>query len=367
MTAHVKVGIIGCGNISKQYIQNMQGYDILEVTSCTDIDRTRAAVTAAEHNLNAVTADELFSDPEIQIIVNLTVPAAHTELSLRAIAVGKSIYNEKPLATNRADARAILEAARTKGVLVGSAPDTFLGGGLQTCRKLLDDGWIGRPVAATAFFATRGPELSHPNPEFYYKEGAGPLFDLGPYCLTALVALFGPARRVTASANISFPERVILSQPNYGARIQVDVPTHVSGLVDFVSGPLATVVTSFDIWHASQPRIEIYGAEGTLSLPGANKFAGPVRMRRAGDEQWSEMPLTHSANVGRGIGVADMAYALTSGRLHRANGELAYHVLDLMHAFIESADGGRHITIESTCERPAPLPLGLSPRELDFI
>jgi predicted dehydrogenase len=350
----------------------MKTFDILEVKSVTDIDVDRANMIAAEYDLKAVSADDLYSDPEIQIIVNLTIPSAHTEISLQTIEAGKSIYNEKPLAITRADARCILEAAQKKGVLVGSAPDTFLGGGLQTCRKLIDDGWIGKPVAAMAFFASHGPEDWHPNPEFYYKSGAGPLFDLGPYCLTALVSLFGPARRVTSSARISFPERPILSQPLYGASIKVEVPTHVAGLVDFVSGPVASVIASFDIWDANQPLIEIYGAEGSLSMPGPNKYAGPVRIRRMGAEQWSEVPLTHNANVGRGIGVADMAYSLTSGRKHRASGELAYHILDLMHSLIEASDRGQHVMVESgLCfakpfERPAPIPLGLRPQELDL-
>jgi predicted dehydrogenase len=372
MLAKVKVGIIGCGNISKQYIQNMRTFDILDVKLVTDIDMDKANQMAAEYDLKAVPAEELYSDPEVQIVVNLTIPSAHTEISLKAIAAGKSIYNEKPLAISRADARSILEAAQKKGVLVGSAPDNFLGSSLQTCRKLIDDGWIGQPVAATAFFATHGPEDWHPNPEFYYKSGAGPLFDLGPYCLTALVALFGPARRVTSSTRITFAERPILSQPLYGTSIQVEVPTHVAGLIDFVSGPVASIIASFDIQSANQPLIEIYGAEGTLSLPGPNKFTSPVRIRRIGAEQWSEVPLTHTTSVGRGIGVADLAYALTSGRKERASGELAYHVLDLMHSLMEASDTGKHVMVESAfCdgmpfERPAAIPLGLRPQELDL-
>jgi predicted dehydrogenase len=362
----VNVGIIGCGNIGPQYIRNMKAFDILEVRLAADIDMARAQWIAAEHELQAVSVGELLSDPQIQIVVNLTVPAAHTEISLKAIEAGKSIYNEKPLAINRADAQLILKTAQNKGVLVGSAPDNFLGGGLQTCRKLIDDGWIGQPVAATAFFSTHGPEGWHANPEFYYQPGAGPLFDLGPYCLTALVALLGPTRRVASSARISFPERVILSQPKYGTRFNVEVPTHVAGVVDFVCGAVASVITSFDIWDANQSRIEIFGSEGSLCLPGPNKFTGPVRIRRSNAGQWSEVPLSHNEGVGRGIGVADMAYALKTGRKHRASGELAYHVLDLMHAFIESSGQGRHVNVESTCERPAAFPLGLSPQELDL-
>ncbi len=366
MVPKVKVGIIGCGNVSAQYIQNMQTYDILEVKSVADIDCEKASAAAAAHHLQAVDVDELLSDPEIQIAVNLTIPSTHTEVSLRCIAAGKSLYNEKPLAITPADARMILDAARKKGVLVGCAPDTFLGGGLQTCRNLIDSGWIGQPVAASAFFTTHGPEGWHPNPEFYYKPGAGPIFDLGPYLLTALVSLLGPIRRVAAMARISFPERVILSQPLHGARIQVEVPTYAAGAIEFASGPAASFTTSFDIWDTTQPRIEIYGSDGTLSLPGPNKFAGPVLMRRAGAAQWSEMPLSHHADVGRGIGVADLAYALTSGRKPRASGELAYHILDATHAVLEASERGQHVAVESTCDRPAPLPPGLRRSELDL-
>lgn len=368
----VKVGVIGCGDISHQYIKNMMTFDILEVQSVTDLDMGRAKAVAAQYGVQAVPASEMYADPEIQIVVNLTVPSAHREISMLAIEAGKSIYNEKPLAITREDARSILDAAKKKGVLVGSAPDTFLGGSLQTCRKLIDDGWIGQPLAATAFLATHGPEDWHPNPAFYYQRGAGPLFDLGPYCLTALVALFGPARRVTGSAKVSFAERPILSQPLYGGNIRVEVPTYVAGVIDFVSGPVATVITSFDVQGANQPLLEIFGAKGTISLPGPHKFASPVRIRQAGAEQWSEAPLTHPANVGRGIGVADMAYALTSGRKHRASGELSYHILDMMHSLMEASEQGQHRVVASgansagLADRPDPLPLGLRVQELDL-
>jgi predicted dehydrogenase len=269
------------------------------------------------------------------------------------------VYNEKPLAIERADARRMLDLAALNGLRVGCAPDTFLGAGLQTCRKLLDDGAIGEPVAATAFMLGHGPEGWHPNPDFFYQYGAGPMFDMGPYYLTALIAMLGPVRRVTGSARISFPERTISSQPHHGEKIAVNTPTHISGVLDFASGPVATLVTSFDVWHAQVPRIEIYGSLGTLSLPDPNTFGGPVRLRLAGDEHWREVPLTHAhAENSRGIGVADMAYGLRDGRPHRASGDLAFHVLDLMHAFHDASHEGRHIDITSVCERPAALPVG---------
>jgi predicted dehydrogenase len=259
----------------------------------------------------------------------------------------------------REEGRRLLDAAAAGGVRVGGAPDTFLGAGIQTCRKLIDDGWIGQPVAATAFMLCHGHEHWHPNPAFYYQPGAGPMFDMGPYYLTALINLMGPVRRVTGAARITFPERTITSQPLHGSIITVNTPTHVAGVMEFASGAIGTIVTSFDVHAHELPRIEVYGSEGSISVPDPNGFGGPVRIRRAGAAEWREVPLTHGySENSRGIGVADMAYALRAGSDHRASGELAYHVLDIMHAFLDSAQQGRHVDLESTCVRPAPLPVG---------
>jgi predicted dehydrogenase len=362
-----KVGVIGCGNISGVYLEASKTFDILEVVACADLDMERAQAKAAQYQVpKACTVEELLVDPQIEIVVNLTTPDAHAEVGLAAIRAGKSVYNEKPLAIRREDGRALLEAARAQGVRVGGAPDTFLGGGLQTCRKLIDDGWIGEPVAATAFMLCHGHESWHPNPAFYYQVGGGPMFDMGPYYLTALVTLMGPVRRVTASARITFPERTITSQPLYGTKIKVETPTHIAGVMDFASGAMGTIITSFDVWASQLPRLEIYGTEGSMSVPDPNGFGGPVRIRRAGAADWSEIPLTHGyTKQHRSIGVADMAYALRSGRPHRASGELAYHVLDIMHAFHDASREGKHVELASTCPRPAPLPLGLREGELD--
>ena len=213
---------------------------------------------------------------------------------------------------------------------------------------------------------THGTESWHPDPDFYYQVGGGPMFDMGPYYLTALITLMGPIRRVTGSARITFPERLITSQPKYGTIIKVNTPTHIAGVMDFANGAVGTMVTSFDVWAAELPRIEVYGTEGTLSVPDPNGFGGPVRIRRAGAHEWSEVPLTHGyVENSRGIGVADMAYALRSGRPHRANGELAYHVVDVMAAFHDASRENRHIELTSTCTRPAALPLGLTAYTLD--
>jgi predicted dehydrogenase len=363
-----KIGIIGCGNISGIYLQSGHKFDILEVAGCADIIPSRAEEKAREYHIpRAYSSPEaLLADPELDIVVNLTIPKVHAEVSLAAIEAGKSVYSEKPLAINRQAGTRLLERAEAKGVRLGCAPDTFLGGGLQTCRKLIDEGWIGQPVAATAFMMSPGHERWHPDPDFFYQAGGGPMFDMGPYYLTALVSMLGPVSRVTGSARITFPERTITSEPKYGQKIAVEVPTHVAGVLDFASGVVGVIVTSFDVWSARLPRIEIYGSEGSLSLPDPNTFDGPVHIRRAGASDWSEIPLTHGyIENSRGLGVADMAYALRSGRPHRANGELAYHVLDIMEAFHEASRAGRHIELSSRCDRPAPLPLGLRPGTLD--
>lgn len=365
MEHKVKVGIIGAGNISEQYLKASRTFPILDVVGIADLMLSRAESRADAFGIRAYTPDDLLADPEIEIVINLTIPAAHGAVSLAALEAGKHVYSEKPLAITREEGQRILTTAAQRGLLVGCAPDTFLGGGLQTCRKLIDDGWIGEPVAATAFLTSRGPESWHPDPAFFYQSGAGPMFDMGPYYLTTLIHLLGPVRRVTASTRRSFSERIATSPARFNERIPVSVSTHLAGVLDFVSGPVATLITSFDVWHSSLPRIEIYGSEGTLSVPDPNIFGGPVRVRRAEAEEWSTIPLTHYVPSGRSIGVADMAYALRSGRQHRANGQLAYHVLDLMYAFDEASETGCHISIESQCERPAPLPTGLFPGLLD--
>ena len=362
-----KVGIIGCGNISGIYCKNGETFEVLDIVACADLIPERAQARAEEYDIPvACSVKELLADPEIEIVIDLTIPKAHADVAMAVLEAGKSVHNEKPLTIAREDGQRLLSLAAEKGLRVGCAPDTFLGGGIQTCRKLIDDGWIGEPVAAAAFMTCHGHESWHPDPEFYYKVGGGPMFDMGPYYLTALINLMGPVRRVTGSARITFPERLITSEPKYGTTIEVDVPTHVAGVLDFASGAVGTIITSFDVWSAHLPRIEIYGTDGSLSVPDPNTFGGPVFVRRAGATEWSEVPLTHGyTENSRGIAVADMAYALRSGRDHRASGELAYHVLDIMHAVHEASNQGQHIDLSSTCRRPAALPLGLIAGRLD--
>jgi predicted dehydrogenase len=363
----VKVGVIGCGAISGAYLKQCPEFEILEIAALSDLVPERAAEKAQEFNVARVcTVEEVLADPEIEIVLNLTIPAAHYEVSRSIVSAGKSVWSEKPLTLTRDQGRDLLALARKQKVLVGCAPDTFLGGGHQTCIKLINDGVIGEPVSATAFMSGHGPEGWHPNPAFYYKEGAGPLFDMGPYYLTALIAMLGPARRVTGSTRISFPTRTITSQPFAGEVVEVEVPTHVTGAVDFASGAIATVIMSFDTWEHHLPQLEVHGTLGSLSVPDPNGPGGTPKVSMAGSGTWEDVPLSHGyAELSRSTGVADMAYALRSGRAFRANGDVAFHVVDIMHAFYESSDQGRHIELESTCERPAPLPVGLAEGKLD--
>ncbi|UCG23252.1 MAG: Gfo/Idh/MocA family oxidoreductase [Chloroflexota bacterium] len=366
MAARAKVGFIGCGNIFGAYVRGCRAFEILEVAACADILPEKARAAAAEHGVaKAVSVEELLADDSVDIVVNLTVPLVHAQVSQSILDAGHHLYSEKPLAIDREDGREVMASAGEKGLLVGCAPDTFLGGGQQTCRKLIDDGWIGEPVGATAFMLSRGPESWHPNPAFFYQPGAGPLFDMAPYYLTALVHLLGPIRRVAGATRITFAERIATSEARFGERLPVSVPTHSTALLDFAGGPIAALITSFDVWSSTLPRIEIYGSEGTLIVPDPNIFGGPVRLRRPGDDDWRDMPLSHSDAVRRGVGVADMAYAIKFGRQHRASGDMAYHVLDVMQAVEESSTGDHHIMVESDCPRPKALPLGLLPGRLD--
>jgi predicted dehydrogenase len=361
------VGIIGCGNISSIYAEAGQKFENIEIVACADLDLSKAQALAAKYNIpRAISVDELLADPEVALVINLTIPAVHAEVAVKALKKGKHVYNEKPLALRRREARDMMGLARDKGLRIGCAPDTFLGAGLQTARKLIDDGAIGVPVGGSGFMLSRGPESWHPSPEFFYKRGAGPLFDMGPYYLTAFAALLGPVKRVTGSARTSFKQRQITSQPLAGTLVDVDVPTHIAAILDFDAGPVVTLSTSFDVSASRLSNIEIYGSEGSLAVPDPNTFGGPLFIKRQGEEEWREVPLEFPySDNSRGLGVADMAAAILSGREHRANDRLAYHVLDLMHSIIDSSESGRHIEMSSAVNRPAALPQGLAPGQID--
>ncbi|HEX4205846.1 MAG TPA: Gfo/Idh/MocA family oxidoreductase [Ktedonobacteraceae bacterium] len=353
----INVGVIGCGVVSTDYFKVLPQFSVLDIVACADLNRERAETQAAHYHIPRVCSpEEILADPQIDIVVNLTTPGAHAKIGMATLQAGKSLYTEKPLTVSREEARQLLETAQARGVLVGCAPDTFLGTPLQTCRKLIDDGEIGQPIAVSACMMTHGPENWHPDPAFYYQPGGGPMFDMGPYYLTALVSLLGPVRRVMGATKTTYPERVITSQPNSGVKINVQTPTHVAGIIDFASGVIGTITTSFEVWASEIPAIEIYGTEGTLSIPNPSYFAGPIRSRGSRSPEWHTLPLTSSCHVeGRGLGIVDMAHSLRSGHPHRASGALAYHVLDSMHAFHEAALKGSYVELNSACDRPEPL------------
>lgn len=353
----LKIGIIGCGYISSIYMENCQKFDHLELVACADLDVQRAQLQAAKFGVpKACSVKDLLSDSEIELVINLTIPKAHAEVCIQALEAGKHVYTEKPLAVTCEEGRLILETAKKKNLLVGSAPDTFLGAGIQTAIKLIEQGEIGIPVGASAFMINRGHEHWHPDPAFYYETGGGPMFDMGPYYLTTLIALLGPIERIAGTTRISYPERTITSEPKAGAKINVATPTHISGTIDFASGAIATLTTSFDAFGGtSLPPMEIYGSEGTILVPDPNTFGGPVQVRKRDEKEFVEVPLCFgNSQNSRGLGVADMAHAILNGGNYRANGELAFHVLEAMHGFHVSSKNETHYKMDSTCEKPEP-------------
>lgn len=361
------VGIIGCGNICKKaYVPGLRACEAVALVGCADIDTAKAKQLASEMQIPKAydTPEALIADENIEIVVNLTIPAVHAPLDLKILAAGKHAYTEKPFAVTRTEAKAVLALAAKKNLLTGSAPDTVLGGGIQTCRKLIDDGAIGKPIGATAFMMCHGHESWHPDPEFYYAKGGGPMLDMGPYYITALVTLLGPAAEVSAMTGRSFTERTITSKPKAGKVIPVETETHYTGAVRFRNGAVANMVMSFDVWKHSLPRIEIYGTEGTLSVPDPNTFNGPVKLFTRGAADWVDVPLTHAVNS-RGFGVADLAAAAANGRSARASGELGLHVLDIMLSFEESSKKKRTISLTSSCAQPKAVPAGLEAGVID--
>jgi len=353
----LKVGVIGCGSISSIYFQNLPRHPQLEVTACADLIKAKAESSAAEYHIRALTVDELLDDDGIALVVNLTIPAVHYEVAKRVLESGRHVYIEKPLSATCAEAKKLLELAEKKSLRIGCAPDTFLGGGLQTCRKLMDEGAIGKPIAATAYMMNHGHESWHPNPDFYYQPGGGPLFDMGPYYITALVHLAGPVIRVMGVAGTTFSERTITSSPKAGTRIKVNTPTHITSILEFKNGMTVNLVMSFDVWRHNHSAIEIYGTEGSLSVPDPNGFGGRVSICGPDKRgEFKEVRLTHG-NQGkeRGLGVADMADGLLKGFPHRANGEMAFHVLEVMESILIAAKEKQNVELASSCRRPDPL------------
>ena len=377
MMNRMKVGLIGCGRISDIYLQNCATFSEIDIVACASLDSAESQAKADQYHIaRACSPDEIISDPDIDCVLNLTIPAAHADITLQALHAGKHVYSEKPFVTRHEDGEAILALARQKGCLVGNAPDTFLGGRWQTCRKLIDDGIIGRPTSVAAFVGTHGVERHHPNPDFYYQTGGGPLLDLGPYYLTAMVFLLGPIARVSGLSNRAFDQRMIENGPRHGEWMEVEVDTHSQSMLSFASGEIGSMTMSFDIWDSDMPRFEIYGEEGTISISdpdpvhGANIFDGEVLYRTRQTSRWTHQPrpagrddwqvaenlFGYNYNA-RGLGLLDLAYAVAEGRAPRASAELAFHIFEVMDAIARSHQTGQVEQVASKVVRPDPLPL----------
>jgi predicted dehydrogenase len=356
-TRRVGVGIIGCGNISSQYLKAMRDFAVLEIVAVADMRPEVADRKAAEFGLTAVPVDALLADPRVEIIVNLTIPRAHVEVGLRAIAAGKHVYGEKPLGITYAEGKQLADAAKAAGLRLGSAPDTFLGGAHQEARALLDSGAVGTIVGGTAFMGVPGHERWHPDPAFYYDVGGGPVLDMGPYYITDLVNLLGPVESVMSMSATPQAERPIYSEPRKGQMMPVKVFTHVAGLLRFRSGAIIQMTMSFDVPGHMHIPFELYGTRLSLIVPDPNMFGGEVKTRPAAEKEWTTVPSSlpfADANY-RSLGVADMAHAIIEGRSHRASGELALHVLEVMEALEVASKTGQPVAIRTTVERPAPL------------
>ena len=354
--ASLGVGIIGTGNISTQYLKAMRDFPVLEIVGIADMKEEIAKAKAAEFGVSAMSVDALLADPKVAIVLNLTIPRAHVDVGLRAVAAGKHVYGEKPLGVSFSEGKKLIDAAQARGVRTGSAPDTFLGGGHQTVRELVDSGRAGRIIGGSAFFAVPGHEYWHPDPAFYYDVGGGPVLDMAPYYITDLVNVLGPVKRVQALSLTVAAERPVRSEPKKGQMMPVKVDTHVTGTLIFASGALITVTLSFDVPKHGHHPIELYGTELSIKVPDPNFFAGPVSVAKPRSD-WEDVPVTlpyADANY-RSLGVADMAHAILDNRAHRCSGELALHVLEVMEAFATASREQRIVEISTTIERPAPL------------
>jgi predicted dehydrogenase len=357
----LRLGVVGCGAVSGQYFDTIARLHALDVAAVSDLRPERAAGASERTGARVLTTERLLVDPAVDLVVNLTPPAAHAGVALAAIAAGKPVYGEKPLAISTADGGAILAAAAAANVRVGCAPDTVLGTGIQTARKAVDDGRIGAPVAATATMVTPGHERWHPDPDFYYEPGGGPLFDMGPYYVTALVTMLGPVVSVIGGGSRTRLERTIRSGPRAGERVPVTTDSHVTGVLVHASGVLSTLLMSFDIVASRASRIEVHGEAGSLTVPDPNHFAGPVELYSAPaagasavDDGWVDIGATAGyVDSGRGYGLADMALAIAEERPHRAGDELGLHVLDIMESVQRAADTHTSVGLTTTCERPA--------------
>ena len=355
----VRVGLIGCGTISRAYMKAAPTFPWIKFVACADLIHSSATKLASEFDLEALSVDALLARADIEVVLNLTIPKAHVEVNTAALNNGKHAYCEKPFGLDLGSAKTVLDLAAAKGLRVGCAPDTFLGGGHQTVRNVIDRGAIGRPVAGTAFMMSHGVEMWHPSPVFYYEPGGGPLFDMGPYYITALVNSLGPVSKVAGMTGKAFEERLITSKPLAGEVIDVQVDTHSAGTLLFENGAIVSLVMSFDIWRHTNHNIEIHGTDASISVPDPNGFGGVISTATKG-KGWEERVLTHgyTSNM-RSIGLADMCLGIRQNRQHRASGELATHVVEVMAAFEKSSRSNEFVDIQSRPAQPEAMPVSL--------
>lgn len=354
----VKIGVLGAGAISGIYFQNLTRlFTEVEVVAVCDLFAEKARAAAEEYKIPKVyeTMEEMLADEEIEIILNLTRPNEHYRTTKAALLAGKHVYSEKPLAAAYEEGAELAALAEEKGLLLGGAPDTFLGAGIQTCRKLIDDGFIGDVVGAQAQMVCHGHESWHPAPKFYYQAGGGPMMDMGPYYITALVNLVGRVKGVSGMCAKGFAQRIITSEPKRGTVVDVEVPTHTAGLLQFENGAVGTVLTTFDVYYDRQAFLEVYGTKGTLRVPDPNGFGGSVSLLRPEDGSFKEIPLLFGYKENsRGLGLADMAKALRTKREFRADVQQTLHVLEILTAFEKSSNEGRYLELASAyCRRKA--------------
>ncbi|WFE76845.1 Gfo/Idh/MocA family protein [Roseinatronobacter sp. S2] len=363
MTKTLGIGVLGCGNISAAYMRLAPLFRGIEMRACADLNADAAKARAEEFGLRAETVDGLLGADDIDIIVNLTVPAAHFDVSMQILDAGKHVYSEKPFVLSLEEGQKLAAKAAEKDLRVGSAPDTFMGGAHQLARHLVDSGRVGKVSSGTCFVQSPGMEMWHPNPDFFFKPGGGPILDLGPYYISNLVQLLGPVKRVTAMSMSAQAERTITSQPRHGEKITVETPTTIHAILQFQSGAQVTYCASWDVWQHCHAPMELYGADGTLHVPDPNFFGGEVRMTSkaaftsagvAWDHPFGRANDGTNANY-RAAGLADMALAITDGRAHRCSLEFSLHVVDVMTAILNAATAGQVLDITTTCDRPEAL------------
>ena len=366
----IRLGVIGCGMVCDSYLQTLQRFDHVAFAACADLEPERARRVAAEYGFGrACSVDELVRGDDTDLVLNLTIPATHAELNLAALQGGKHVYSEKPLGITLQEAQAVLRRAVDQGLRVGCAPDTFLAGGHQHCRQLIEQGAVGRLVAAFGAVAGHGPDAYHANPHFFYEKGAGPLLDQGVYVITALLPLFGRVKAVSARAQIGITDRTVRTEPRFGENIDVQTPTHLVCALEFEAGGLANLMISWEIWASKLPVMEVYGTEGTIRLPHWNFYEADFDLYRHGPEGGAWQAITterpYVGGTWRGLGVADMAAAILSGRPHRASGERANHVLEIMESLVHSAATDAPVAITTPYTKPEPFADRLAAGELD--